>query len=100
MIEKGKEENYIIKNGVLYQYDAGRELLVVPDSMHSEIIKEVHENGHFASTKTEEILKRDFFKPGLKKKVENLITNCVKCILCNKKGGKKRRIYKSYSERR
>ena len=60
LIEKGKEENYIIKNGVLYKYDAERELLVVPESMHSEIIKEVHKNGHFASTKTEEILKRLF----------------------------------------
>ena len=45
LTEKGKEENYIIKNSVLHQYDAWRELLVVPESMHSEIIKEVPKKG-------------------------------------------------------
>ena len=64
-------------------------LPTVSERMHSEIIKEIHKKDHFVFKKTEEILKRGFFIPGLKKKDENVISKCVKYILCNKKSGKK-----------
>ena len=38
--------------------------------------------------RTEELVKQDYYIPGLKQKVEKIITNCVKCILGNRKQGK------------
>ncbi|GFW77668.1 hypothetical protein TNCV_133591 [Trichonephila clavipes] len=57
--------------------------------MQTELIKLAHEKGHFSSAKTEEIVKREFFIPNLSKQVQNVIINCVSCILANKKCGKK-----------
>ncbi|GFU68580.1 transposon Tf2-9 polyprotein [Trichonephila clavipes] len=57
--------------------------------MQTELIKLAHEKGHFSSAKTEEIVKREFFIPNLSKQVQNVIINCVPCILANKKCGKK-----------
>ncbi|GFU65912.1 transposon Tf2-6 polyprotein [Trichonephila clavipes] len=53
--------------------------------MQTELIKLAHEKGHFSSAKTEEIVKREFFIPNLSKQVQNVIINCVSCILANKK---------------
>ncbi|GFW44011.1 hypothetical protein TNCV_997761 [Trichonephila clavipes] len=65
--------------------------------MQTELIKLDHERGHFSSAKTEEIVKREFFIPNLSKQVQNVIINCVPCILANKKCGKKKDS-KSYSK--
>ncbi|GFY76059.1 transposon Tf2-6 polyprotein [Trichonephila inaurata madagascariensis] len=57
--------------------------------MEAELIKLIHENGHFSVAKTEEIVKQEFFIPNLTNVVKKVIVNCVPCILANKKTGKK-----------
>lgn len=57
--------------------------------MHFEIIKRAHEVGHFAAGKTEEMVKRSFFIPQLRGKIQKCIRNCVPCILGSRKEGKK-----------
>ncbi|GFV87085.1 hypothetical protein TNCV_5113031 [Trichonephila clavipes] len=57
--------------------------------MQTELIKLAHEKRHFSSAKTEEIVKREFFIPNLGKQVQDVIINCVSCILANKKSGEK-----------
>ncbi|GFY42006.1 transposon Tf2-6 polyprotein [Trichonephila inaurata madagascariensis] len=57
--------------------------------MEAELIKLIHENGHFSVAKTEEIVKQEFFIPNLTNVVKKVIVNCVLCILANKKRGKK-----------
>ncbi|GFT46742.1 hypothetical protein TNCV_1316941 [Trichonephila clavipes] len=57
--------------------------------MQAELIKLIHENGHFSVGKTEEIVKQEFFIPNLTNVVKKVIVNCVPCILANKKIGKK-----------
>ncbi|GFY42710.1 transposon Tf2-8 polyprotein [Trichonephila inaurata madagascariensis] len=42
-----------------------------------------------AKISEEEIVKREFFIPNLSKQVQNVIINCVHCIIANKKSGKK-----------
>ncbi|GFV79090.1 hypothetical protein TNCV_2612761 [Trichonephila clavipes] len=56
--------------------------------MQAELIKLIHENGHFSVGKTEEIVKQEFFIPNLSNVVKKVIVNCVPCILANKKTGK------------
>ena len=61
MIIKEEEENYFIKNDVLYRYKAGMVLLFVQGSTYSEIINKVNKKGYFALKKIEKILKKAFF---------------------------------------
>lgn len=53
------------------------------------MIRKIHEdNGHFAAKKTQEVIERDFWFLNMKKRVETVISNCVKCILGERKRGK------------
>ena len=46
-------ENYCDRNGILYKFIDGKELLVVPNSMQTEIIRTAHEKGHTGIKNTE-----------------------------------------------
>lgn len=90
LLDAGKEhEDYFTKHAVVYKYANGRELLVIPKAMQTEIIKRAHEEGHFAVRKTEEVVEREYFIPRLKEKIQTVIANCIPCILGNRKEGKK-----------
>ncbi|GFU10811.1 transposon Tf2-6 polyprotein [Trichonephila clavipes] len=84
LIGTNNATDFFIKNEILYKYVDGRELIAAPRDMQTELIKLAHEKGHFSSAKTEEIVKREFFIPNLSKQVQNVIINCVSCILANK----------------
>lgn len=81
-------ENFMVRNEILFKYINGCELLVVPKAMQSEVIKSVHENGHFATKKVEEMVKQQFYMDKLKEKIQKVINNCVPCILMERKHGK------------
>ncbi|GFX44876.1 transposon Tf2-9 polyprotein [Trichonephila clavipes] len=89
LLEKQESEEFFERNGTLYKYLNGRELIVTPKAMEAELIKLIHENGHFLIGKTEEIVKQEFFIPNLTNVVKKVIVNCVPCILANKKTVKK-----------
>lgn len=82
-------QDFMMKNDILYKYNDGLELVVVPESMQTEIVKKAHDIGHFAVAKTEEIIKREFYIPKLSEKIQACIRNCVTCILGSRKEGKK-----------
>ncbi|GFV26831.1 hypothetical protein TNCV_3455021 [Trichonephila clavipes] len=86
---KQESEEFFDRNGILYKYLNGRELIVTSKAMQAELIKLIHEKGHFSVGKTEEIVKQEFFIPNLTNVVKKVIVNCVPCILANKKTGKK-----------
>lgn len=80
---------YVIRNDILYKIVEDKELLVVPSSLQTEIVRNAHEkNGHFSTSKTEDIVKKEFYFPHMHKCVENVIATCVPCILINRKKGK------------
>ncbi|GFY07965.1 uncharacterized protein TNCV_2579971 [Trichonephila clavipes] len=56
--------------------------------MQTEIIKRAHDKGHFAVAKTEQIITLDYYFAKLTSKVQNVLANCVHCILVNRKRGK------------
>ncbi|GFX53705.1 transposon Tf2-9 polyprotein [Trichonephila clavipes] len=85
LIGTNNATDFFTKHEILYKYVDGRELIAAPRDMQTELIKLAHEKGHFSSAKTEEIVKREFFIPNLSKQVQNVIINCVPCILANKK---------------
>ncbi|GFX96723.1 integrase catalytic domain-containing protein [Trichonephila clavipes] len=65
LLEKQESEEFFERNGILYKYLNGRELIVTPKALQAELIKLIHENGHFSVGKTEEIVKQEFFIPNL-----------------------------------
>ena len=88
LLKTSNYDNYCERNGILYKFVDGKDLLVVPESMQSEIIKNAHEKGHFGLKHTEKRLEDLYYIPKLKRKIEQIITNCVHCILINRKAGK------------
>lgn len=67
----------------------GNDLLVVPKQMEKEVIAEAHSAGHFAIQKTAHGVQQFYWIPHLQQKVQQLVRNCVKCIIFKKKLGKK-----------
>ncbi|GFS87263.1 uncharacterized protein TNCV_213771 [Trichonephila clavipes] len=52
LLEKQESQEFFERNGILYKYLNGRELIVTPKTMEAELIKLIHENGHFSNRKT------------------------------------------------
>ncbi|GBM86924.1 hypothetical protein AVEN_151823-1 [Araneus ventricosus] len=87
LLENKQINDFVLKNNVLYKIVKDSDLLVVPEALQNEIIRKVHTNGHFALAKTEQVLEQEFYVPNGRNKIENVIANCVECILYNKKHG-------------
>lgn len=86
--EKTPYNDYFLKGDVLYKFSNDYELLVIPKGMHTQIIKEAHEKGHFSTRKTKELIANDYYIPKLDGKIQKFISNCIPCIIINKKRGK------------
>lgn len=83
-----KITDYMLKNGILYKCIKDDFLIVVPEDMQIQVIRRAHERGHFGVTKTEEIVKQDFWFESLREKVERVVASCFDCILAERKHGK------------
>ncbi|XP_076382074.1 uncharacterized protein LOC143260475 [Megalopta genalis] len=81
-------ENYVIENSVLMKEINNKKVIVLPASMVTEIIRKVHENGHFGIKKMTERIKDEYYIPNLEAKLEKFISCCVPCILAERKKGK------------
>lgn len=88
ILETQPYQNFVLRSDILYKYDNGLELLVVPKAIEVDVIKNVHENGHFGAKKMEEQIKQQYFIPKLKEKLKKFVKTCVKCILVESKHGK------------
>jgi len=87
-IEKGQAKGYVIINGLICKEIDDETPIVVPTLMQIPIIRQVHERGHFACAKTEQLLKADYWFKDMHSKVEKAIQNCITCIMATKKTGK------------
>lgn len=87
-IEKYRADGYVVKNDVLYRVLNDVPLVVVPKPMQVQVVRRAHERGHFGVTKTEILLRRDYWFKGMRQKVEKVIRSCVDCILAERKHGK------------
>lgn len=78
-VEIDEEQSYRIRNDVSFKIENGRDLLL-PKELQTEITRKVHRKGHFTASKTEKVLKQEFYIPKSKHKVESVVSNCIKCI--------------------
>ncbi|GFY70398.1 hypothetical protein TNIN_25881 [Trichonephila inaurata madagascariensis] len=89
LLGSGNSQDLFERNEILYNFVNGRELIIAPSGIQTEIIKIIHEKGHFSVAKTEEVVKLEFFIPNLNNHAQQVIANCVPCILANRKSGKR-----------
>lgn len=87
-LERRQHEDYTVRNGLLYKETDGDVLLVLPRSLQFQLVRQVHEAGHFAVGKTETMVKRDYWFPNMRSVIEKVVRNCVSCILAERKHGK------------
>lgn len=87
LIEKeGQYLDYCLNNRVLFKGD--QQQIVVPKMMEKEIIKRVHNKGHFASRKMKEAISKDYYIKNVEKKIEEIVSSCIPCLLATRKDGK------------
>lgn len=88
VLQTKPQEDYVIENGVLMKQTENKSVIVVPASMYTEIIRKVHENGHFGIRKMTEQMKDEYYIPNLADRLEKFIKCCVQCVLAERKKGK------------
>ena len=71
LVDKGEVKDFFLKENVLYKWENERELLVVLENMQNEVIRKLHNRGHFAVLKTEDLVKQEFYILNLRKKNSN-----------------------------
>lgn len=84
----GKTNGYLLRNDLLYRDDKDELLLVVLKALQTSIIRQAHEQGHFNVNKMEVLIRRDYWFKDMRLKIEKIITNCINCILAERKQGK------------
>jgi len=83
-----KADGYIMRNNLLYRDDNDELLIVVPKALQTSIIQKAHEQGHFSVNKTELLLRKDYWFKGMQQKIKKIVSNCINCILAERKQGK------------
>lgn len=86
--QQNSYDDFFMRNKVIYKFVRGRELLVVPKFMETEVIGNAHGNGHFGVRKIDEQIAQQFFIMNAKEKIIKYVGNCVHCILAERKQGK------------
>ncbi|CAK1590836.1 unnamed protein product [Parnassius mnemosyne] len=86
ILTNGQYNDHYMEQGVLYKGDQRQ--LVVPELMKKEVIKEVHNNGHFAMKKMKEAISKDYFIKNMDRKIEGVITSFIPRVLATRKEGK------------
>ncbi|GFV58146.1 transposon Tf2-6 polyprotein [Trichonephila clavipes] len=78
LLEKQESEEFFERNGILYKYLNGRELIVTAKAMEAELIKVIHENGHFSVGKTEDcetgVFLSQIYPTSVKKRIYQIFT--------------------------
>lgn len=77
-------DGYHITRGLLMVNLKGEDLIVVPKLMQTSLIRQIHESGHFASARTMQLLKDEYWFPNMQTQVEKVIRNCIVCILAER----------------
>lgn len=86
--EQDDHKEFSRVNDILYKQQRGDLLLVVPKAIQQEVILRAHERNHFGWRNTEYLLQQEYWFPRMRSKVQQVISNCVRCLLAERKYGK------------
>jgi len=82
-LAEGPVKSFVLIDGVVYNEDTNQNrTLYVPSSIRNDLIKLYHEKlGHLAAGKCYNNIKSRYWFPLMRTEIDELIRNCVKCIL-------------------
>lgn len=82
-LETEELSDFILRHGVVFHKSpSNNPQLYVPDEMIDNIIRTTHEKiGHLGVDKCCEQLRKQYWFPQMRNRVENFIRNCLKCII-------------------
>lgn len=86
VLAEGPYQDYWLENGILYKGD--QKQVVVPRAMEREVIERIHCQGHFAMRKMKEAVSKDFYIRNIDRRIEEVMTSCIPCLLATRKEGK------------
>lgn len=89
IVEKTPYDNYTIQGGVLMKCVNGKPVMVVPSDLQLNLLRQVHDNGHFGAQKMCEIVEKDYYMPKVREQSDKVVSSCVQCILAERKRGKR-----------
>lgn len=89
VIEVKPYKDYVMHNGLLCKFVNSQYQIAIPEEMELNIILKAHQEGHFKTQKLESVIKIEFYISNLRTKNEKFVSNCIECILLDRKAGKK-----------
>ena len=75
ILKKDSYKKYCTKNGILYKFVNGNNVLVILKAMENELITSIHERGHINARKVETLIKQDYYMDNLDIKVKHNIAS-------------------------
>lgn len=88
-LEVRESDKFELRNGVVYRKRNGRIYFYVPDSMIQDVIRMCHDEiGHVGPEKTIDLINKTYWFPGMRVRVKDYISNCVKCLTYSVPTGK------------
>lgn len=84
-LENCEQERFELRDGLVYRrFSHDRVGLYVPVEMESNVIRFSHEEiGHLGADKCFDQIRRHYWFPGMRLKIEKFIKNCIQCIMCS-----------------
>lgn len=84
-----KPSSYELQDGLIYKHVDDKLLFYVPSLLEGNVIRANHDDfGHFGAEKVYELVKKVYWFPKMRKKIERHIKNCLKCIQFAPNSGK------------
>ncbi|KAG6465495.1 hypothetical protein O3G_MSEX015186 [Manduca sexta] len=83
ILKSGQYCDFWLDNGILYKGEEKR--LVVPRSLEKEIIRKIHQKGHFSVRKMKEAVGKDYYLKNMNKMIEEVVVSCIPCLLATRK---------------
>ncbi|XP_036148576.1 uncharacterized protein LOC114254896 [Monomorium pharaonis] len=88
-LEKKEDRDFELRNGIVYRKMGDSLLFYVPENMESNVIYRYHDSmGHLGLDKVRSIIKSSYWFPNMKRKIENHVQNCLKCIAFSPSSGR------------
>lgn len=88
-LQKSNDTYFELRNGVVYRKVDSDLLFYVPQLMEFHVIHKYHDQvGHMGVEKTISAIMQTYWFPKMKQKVQDYISNCLKCIFFSPSSGR------------
>jgi len=89
-LQRTNKSHFELRNGIIFKKHGEDLLFYIPQAMESHVLYKYHDQmGHLGIEKTLDMILKSYWFPNARRKVEEHISNCLKCISFSPQQGKK-----------